>query len=77
MTFTVDGSDIHAGAGDWVHVPPRTVHTFACPGSEDARFLSVHTPSFGWGDFLRALHTARTDDDLVAARAVFDQEPAT
>jgi len=76
MSFTVDGGETRAGAGDWVHVPPRTVHTFAFPGSVDARFLSVHTPSFGWGDFLRALHNARSDDDLVAARAAFDQEPA-
>jgi quercetin dioxygenase-like cupin family protein len=76
MTFTVNGTEIHAGAGSWVHVPPRTVHFFAFPGSEDARFLSVHTPSYGWGAFLQALHNARTDDDLVAARAAFDQEPA-
>jgi quercetin dioxygenase-like cupin family protein len=76
MTFTVDGSEITAGAGDWVHVPPRTVHWFAFPGSKDARFLSVHTPSYGWGDFLRALHSARSEEDLVAARAAFDQEPA-
>jgi quercetin dioxygenase-like cupin family protein len=76
MTFTVDGSEITAGAGDWVHVPPRTVHWFAFPGSKDARFLSVHTPSYAWGDFLRALHSARSEEDLVAARAAFDQEPA-
>jgi quercetin dioxygenase-like cupin family protein len=77
MTFTVDGEKINADAGSWVHVPPRTVHFFSFPGTEDARFLSVHTPSCGWGDFLRALHDARTEDDLAAARAAFDQEPVT
>jgi hypothetical protein len=77
MSFTVDGSEVHAGTDSWVHVPPGTVHTFAFPGSVDTRFLSVHTPSYGWGDFLRALHNARTDEELVAARAAFDQEPAT
>lgn len=76
MSFTVDGDEIHAPAGRWVHVPPGAVHTFAFPGTEDARFLSVHTPSFGWGAFLRALHDARTDADLEAARAAFDQAPA-
>lgn len=76
MTFTVGGTDVQAPAGTWVHVPPRTVHTFSFPGSEDARFLSVHTPSCGWGDFLRALHGARSDNELAAARAAFDQEPA-
>ncbi len=77
MTFTVDGNEVHADAGSWVHVPPRTVHTFAFPGTEDARFLSVHTPSYGWGAFLRALHNARTDDELAAAGAAFDQVAAT
>jgi quercetin dioxygenase-like cupin family protein len=74
MTFTVDGSKVHASAGSWVHVPPGTVHSFSFPGSSDARFLSVHTPSYGWGDFLGALHRARSDDELAAARAAFDQE---
>jgi quercetin dioxygenase-like cupin family protein len=76
MTFTVDGTEIRAGAGSWVHVPPGTVHFFSFPGSENASFLSVHTPSCGWGDFLRALHNARTADELAAARAAFDQVSA-
>lgn len=74
MTFTVDGSEVHAGVGSWVHVPPGTVHSFSFPGSSDAHFLSVHTPSYGWGDFLRALHNAHSDVELAAARAAFDQE---
>jgi quercetin dioxygenase-like cupin family protein len=77
MTFTVDGSEVRASAGDWVHVPPGTVHSFAFSGSEDVRFLSVHTPSFGWGTFLRALHEARDDAELAAAREAFDQVAAT
>jgi hypothetical protein len=59
-----------------VYVPPGAVHTFWFPGTSGARFLTVHTPSFGWGNYLRALNHARTDDDLVAARAAFDQVPA-
>jgi quercetin dioxygenase-like cupin family protein len=77
MAFTVDGAELHAPAGTWVHVPPGTVHFFSFPGSEDARFLSVHTPSSGWGDFLRALHNARDEAELAAAREAFDQVAAT
>ncbi len=74
MAFTVNGSEVHASAGSWVHVSPRAVHTFAFPGSDDVRFLNVHTPSCGWGTFLRALHNASDEDGLAAARAAFDQE---
>ena len=73
MALAVDGEEVMARAGDWVYVPPGAVHTFWFPGTTGARFLTVHTPSFGWGDYLRALDRARTDDDLVAARAAFDQ----
>jgi quercetin dioxygenase-like cupin family protein len=77
MTFTVDGSDVRAQAGSWVHVPPGAVHTFSFPGPDDVCFLSAHTPSCGWGDFLRALHTARDDAELAAARGAFDQVAAS
>ena len=76
MAFAVDGEEVMATAGSWVYVPPGAVHTFWFPGASGARFLTVHTPSFGWGDYLRALDRARTDDDLVAARAAFDQVAA-
>ncbi len=76
MSFSLEGSELHAEAGSWVHVPPKAVHTFAFPDSDDVRFLNVHTPSCGFGDFLRALHNASDENELVAARAAFDQEPA-
>jgi hypothetical protein len=59
-----------------VQVPPNVPHTFAVTGSGGARFLDVHTPSCGFGDFVRALHTARDEDELAAARARFDQDQA-
>ena len=55
--------------------PPGTPHTFAFTGSGEVRFLDLHTPSCGYGAFLRGLHEARTDDELAAVRAAFDQEP--
>ena len=76
LTFTVNGSELRATAGSWVQVPPGVPHTFAATGSEEARFLDVHTPSCGFGDFTRALTSARDEDELAAARARFDQEPA-
>ncbi len=76
MTFSVDGSELHAEAGSWVHVPPGVVHTFSFPGSGNVRFLDVHAPSCGFGSFLRALHDARDEDKLAAARVAFDYEPA-
>ena len=76
MTFTAGERELRAGAGTWVQVPAGLPHTFALTGEGPVRFLDVHTPSCGFGDFARALHRAQTDDELVAARAAFDQEPA-
>ena len=77
LAFTAGGDELVATAGSWVQVPPGVVHTFAPTGSEEARFLNLHTPSCGFGDFVRALHAARDEDEsAAAARARFDQAPA-
>ena len=76
LAFTAAGRELHAEAGSWVQVPPGVAHTFSFPGDRPVRFLNVHTPSCGFGAFLRGLHGARTDDELAAARAGFDQVPA-
>ncbi|HSL64916.1 MAG TPA: cupin domain-containing protein [Gaiellaceae bacterium] len=76
MTFTAGGGELRAEAGSWVQVPPSVVHTFAFTGSGPVRFLNLHTPSCGYGAFLRGLHEARTDDELAAVRAAFDQVAA-
>ena len=76
MTFTAGGRVLRALAGSWVQVPAGNAHMFEFTGSEPARFLIFHTPSCGYGAFLRGLHEARSDDDLGAARAAFDQVPA-
>jgi hypothetical protein len=57
-------------------VPPNVPHTFACTGSETVRFLDIHTPSCGYGTFVRSLSGARTDAEVAAARAAFEMEPA-
>ena len=76
LTFTAAGSTLHATAGTWVQIPPGVPHTFALAGADEVRFLNIHTPSCGYGAFLRGLHEARTDEELAAVRAAFDQEPA-
>jgi mannose-6-phosphate isomerase-like protein (cupin superfamily) len=76
MAFTAGGRELRAEAGSWVQVPPGVPHTFALAGEGPVRFLDVHTPSCGFGDFVRALHRARSGDELEAARAAFDQAPA-
>lgn len=75
LTLTAGGRELRAEAGSWVQVPPGVAHTFACTGGE-TRFLDLHTPSCGYGAFLRGLHEATTDDELAAVRAAFDQVPA-
>jgi quercetin dioxygenase-like cupin family protein len=75
LTFTA-GRELRAEAGSWVQVPPGVPHTFALPENGTVRFLDVHTPSCGFGTFLRGPHEARTDDELAAARSAFDQVPA-
>ena len=48
--YVLDGelvvNDVHAGAGTWLQIPPGLHH--AITGS--ARYLDVHTPSFGLGE---------------------------
>ena len=82
--FVLDGElallggdrEVHVPAGSWVQVPPGVTHTVAVRGDGPARFLSLHTPSCGFGTFLRALHAARDEAEEAAARAAFDQRPA-
>ena len=76
MAFTAGERELHAVAGSWVQIPAGVPHMFAFPGSEPVRFLTLHTPSCGYGAFLRGLHEARTDEELEAVRASFDQIPA-
>ena len=75
LAFTAAGNELRAEAGTWVQVPAGIPHTFEVAGSGAARFLNLHTPSCGFGDFVRALHRARDEEELAAARARFDQIP--
>ena len=76
ITFVLGERELVAGPGAWAHVPAGVPHTFALRGSERVRYLDVHTPGCGFGDFVGALNNARDEEELAAARAQFDQEPA-
>jgi quercetin dioxygenase-like cupin family protein len=47
----------------WAFVPPEVVHAFEVTGDGPARFLVLHTPSSGFGDYVRG------------SPAAFDQQP--
>ena len=73
MRFLAGSDETVAGAGTVLVVPPGVAHTFRADG--EARFLDVHTPSCGYGTFLRALEAASGEDEQARARAAFDQRP--
>jgi mannose-6-phosphate isomerase-like protein (cupin superfamily) len=76
LTFRLEDGEHRVEAETCVFVPPEVVHTFAVTGDEPARFLDIHVPSLGFGDFVRGLHAARSEEELRAVRAAFDQLPA-
>jgi quercetin dioxygenase-like cupin family protein len=75
LTFRLEDRELVAGAGTWVLVPQDVVHTFSVTGDTRARFLDIHTPSSGFGDFVRGLQAATSEEELKAVRAAFDQQP--
>jgi quercetin dioxygenase-like cupin family protein len=72
LRFTLEGEETVADAGTLVVVPPGAVHTFRVDG--EARFLDLHTPSSGYGTFVRALAAAGDAEELARARTAFDQQ---
>jgi len=52
------------GPESWAFIPPHVVHTVEVAGDTPARFLALHTPNSGYGDYVRG--------DV----AGFDQRPA-
>jgi mannose-6-phosphate isomerase-like protein (cupin superfamily) len=54
-TLTVGAGDgtIEAESGSFVVVPPNVVHYFRNTSDETVRFFNFHTPSCGFGDYLR------------------------
>jgi uncharacterized cupin superfamily protein len=53
LEFTVDGERSVAGPGTLASVPVGAEHTFAHRGEGLVRFLNIHAPDGGFGDFMR------------------------
>lgn len=64
------------GADTWLFVPSDVVHTVVVTGDEGAHTLAFHVPGSGFGDFVRGLHTAKSEEERRAVRATFDHHPA-
>jgi quercetin dioxygenase-like cupin family protein len=68
--------ELRAPAGSWLQLAAGAAHSDPIPGGPGPlRYLAVHTPSAGFGDFVREL--AGGDDERAAlADSGFDQQPA-
>ena len=53
LELTFEDGSLAAPAGTFVLVPPDVVHSFDNTSSASTRFLNVHAPSCGFGDYLR------------------------
>jgi quercetin dioxygenase-like cupin family protein len=71
LVLVSEDRELRVGAGSWAQLPRGITHAIGAGGGEPARFLSIHTPSCGLGDFLREL-SAAVPEELAAARAGFD-----
>jgi quercetin dioxygenase-like cupin family protein len=60
----------------WAFVPPEVVHTFEVTGDEPARFLVLHAPNSGYGDYVRGFGAA-FDLQPPPERASGDGDPVT
>jgi mannose-6-phosphate isomerase-like protein (cupin superfamily) len=55
LALTSGARELRAPAGSWVQVPAGVEHGVSTPGPEPVRLLDVHTPSCGFGAFIRGL----------------------
>jgi quercetin dioxygenase-like cupin family protein len=53
LEFTVEDARRRGGPDTLAAIPPGVDHTFALAGAGGARFLNLHTPNAGFGEFLR------------------------
>ncbi len=76
LTIRLEDRELQAGPDTWVYVPPDVVHGFAPTGDGRTRFLNLHVPSSSFGDYIRGLYSAASEEELQAVRTAFDQQPA-
>jgi len=66
--------EVTVGPGAWLTIPPGVAHGLALAGSEPVRFLNLHAPRCGFGDFIHALPETGGDPEEAAVRTPFDEE---
>jgi mannose-6-phosphate isomerase-like protein (cupin superfamily) len=80
VTFVVDGTELHAGAEEFVLVPRGAAHTFGNGGEEPARLLVLHAPAmdayFAELDALWSRPDPPTPDEERALMSRHGMEPA-
>ena len=64
LALTLEDRVHRVGPETWAFVPPEVVHAFEVTGDEQARFLVLHTPCSGFGDYVRG-----------SGATPFDQQP--
>jgi quercetin dioxygenase-like cupin family protein len=63
LTLRLEDRVHRIGPATWAFVPPEVVHTFEVTGETPARYLVLHAPGAGYGDYVRG------------TGAPFDQQP--
>ncbi len=58
LEITFEDGPLQAPAGTFVLIPPNVVHSFDNVSDASARFLNVHAPSCGFGEYLRGRNPA-------------------
>ena len=53
LTFGLRDGTIEAPGGTFVSVPRDVVHSFRNESGDGVRFVNIHAPSCGFGDYLR------------------------
>jgi len=53
LTFAFRDGSLEAPSGTFISVPPDIVHSFRNESAETIRFFNIHSPSCGFGDYLR------------------------
>lgn len=59
LSVRVGDKTLHASAGDFLHVPKGTVHSFRNDGEGEAKMLAIFSPAGMEGYFLECLEPAR------------------
>lgn len=64
VRFTTDKGEHDAKAGDYVVVPPKSIHSFSNPFEEPAEFFNTLTPAY-YVDYLRMISKAAQGKSLL------------